>query len=628
MRIRTRSICTRRTRSSLRARPLLTLPEEVILLILKFLPAKDLTNLRLACNSLKTLIDCSSSIWRTVSFPGIWPSRRNLHVLERASNTGNIEASIKIGLAHLYNEGITDNKVNSVSNAQQNGKRAAEHFCKAERASVNGDPFIWFFVRPPWAPTGVCCKSCVFKNIVEFCSVSEPNDSLNKSLLYCIGKITSLHIDDNKKEGSMQWLQNAASLGSSHAAYEIWKMKSAERLMEPSLMLQSVRELRDIASSGNIDAQLNLAMQYASGNLGGATKEQIAEFIRQFVSRSKPTSTHKLFSFQTELNSTMRCILVDWLVEVAVMKDFPSQVVHIAVACVDQFIMSRTVQRSELQLLGITCILIAARFQGKDIVTIREAAWLTDNTYKYEDVVRMMGEVMACVRGQVRVLTIPDYLSLYSSLIALDKTTDCLASYIADLSILHTEFGRFSPSILAASCLIPSRDELLSLIVPLCIRLEQQNLKLKTSSDSLLDVSFGCLSESGYDGDLEDEGEQMMDETTDESEFVEKDSMLNRQQGHASFISDEHSRSTSTPSIFRQKAFFNDNEEDMDIEPPIAIGNMIDSANDVYIPVARQPLKEVENNLEQPYTNKIMKPKSRRKECPLRTRRTRGKNSI
>lgn len=79
----------------------------------------------------------------------------------------------------------------------------------------------------------------------------------------------------------MQWLQNAASLGSSHAAYEIWKMKSAERLMEPSLMLQSVRELRDIASSGNIDAQLTLAMQYAAGNLGGATKEQVAEFIRQ-----------------------------------------------------------------------------------------------------------------------------------------------------------------------------------------------------------------------------------------------------------------------------------------------------------------------------------------------------------
>jgi len=42
-------------------------------------------------------------------------------------------------------------------------------------------------------------------------------------------------------------------------------------------------------------------------------------------------------------------------------QDFPSQIVHIAVNCVDQYLMRRKVQRSELQLLGITCMLIAAR---------------------------------------------------------------------------------------------------------------------------------------------------------------------------------------------------------------------------------------------------------------------------
>lgn len=47
--------------------------------------------------------------------------------------------------------------------------------------------------------------------------------------------------------------------------------------------------------------------------------------------------------------------------------------------------------------------MIICRFLGKDIITIREAAWLTDNTYKYEDVVRMMGEVTATLHGQIRV---------------------------------------------------------------------------------------------------------------------------------------------------------------------------------------------------------------------------------
>jgi F-box protein 1 (cyclin F) len=33
-------------------------------------------------------------------------------------------------------------------------------------------------------------------------------------------------------------------------------------------------------------------------------------------------------------------------------------------------------------------MVLSARFLGRDIITIREAAWLTDATYAYEDVVR------------------------------------------------------------------------------------------------------------------------------------------------------------------------------------------------------------------------------------------------
>ena len=38
-----------------------------------------------------------------------------------------------------------------------------------------------------------------------------------------------------------------------------------------------------------------------------------------------------------------------------------------------------------------------------DIVTIREAAWLTDGTYKYEKVVRMMGDILATLHGKIDV---------------------------------------------------------------------------------------------------------------------------------------------------------------------------------------------------------------------------------
>lgn len=380
----------------------------------------------------------------------------------------------------------------------------------------------------------------------------------------------------------------------------------------------------------------------------------------------------------------MRYILVDWLVEVAVMKDFPSQIVHVAVNCVDQYLMKRKVQRSELQLLGITCMLIAARFQGTDIVTIREAAWLTDGTYKYEEVVRMMGEVMSCIKGQVRVLTIPDFLKLFCSLAAVSQKTECIAEYIADLSILHTECGRFSPAMMAASsvllailiqqienpwpqhmqeitdlgivdlldctlhlhqqCLldeypvdhrnvklkaikerysderfmkvseikVPSREELRQYILPIALQSELQNDKRPVLSsdatarhpgrvhdDSILNTSIGSLSESGYEGDMEDEGDVNVDDVMLDEELCNEladgdNGVLNKQSKDSSFLNwDQFSRTSSTPSILHPAGLhggFDFDIQDMETDSePVPIDNSIHSASELCVPVVMEP---------------------------------------
>lgn len=50
-----------------------------------------------------------------------------------------------------------------------------------------------------------------------------------------------------------------------------------------------------------------------------------------------------------------------------------------------------------------TFVFFFLRYLSKDILTIREAVWLTDNTYQYEDLVRMMGEVISVLEGKIRV---------------------------------------------------------------------------------------------------------------------------------------------------------------------------------------------------------------------------------
>ena len=56
-----------------------------------------------------------------------------------------------------------------------------------------------------------------------------------------------------------------------------------------------------------------------------------------------------------------RYILVDWLVEVAEMKELPSPTVHLAVRIVDRYMLYCRIPRASLQLLGITALLLASR---------------------------------------------------------------------------------------------------------------------------------------------------------------------------------------------------------------------------------------------------------------------------
>ena len=64
------------------------------------------------------------------------------------------------------------------------------------------------------------------------------------------------------------------------------------------------------------------------------------------------------------------------------------------------------------------------------MLTVRESSWLTENTYSYEEVVRMMAELLGAFRGDIRVsqtgitglarswnpyiLSLPLYLSTYT----------------------------------------------------------------------------------------------------------------------------------------------------------------------------------------------------------------------
>ena len=119
------------------------------------------------------------------------------------------------------------------------------------------------------------------------------------------------------------------------------------------------------------------------------------------------------------------------------------------------------------------------------------------------------------------------------------------------------------------------------------------------SEEALMNTSvLSAISESGYEGDQEDEGETM-DEDTEMEGFgnfsgLGQQGVFNRPSRNSSFLGDdEFSRSGSTPSILRpdfddKDSYDVDVDEIMEIEP-VRLDDVIDSASGYYVPVALQP---------------------------------------
>ncbi|XP_058142593.1 cyclin-F [Dasypus novemcinctus] len=438
----------RRVRKRPRNLTILSLPEDVLVHILKWLSVGDILAVRAVHSHLKYLVDHHASVWACVSFQELWPSPKNLKLFERAAQRGNFEAAVKLGIAYLYNEGLS---VSDEARAEVNGLKASRFFSLAERLNGGGTPFIWLFIRPPWSVSGSCCKAVVHESLRAECQLQRGHRA---SILHCLGRVLSLFEDEEKQQQALALLEESARQGCLSSSYLLWESSRRADTSDPGRCLHSFRKLREYAAKGCWEAQLSLAKACAHGSPLGLEASAASELVGQLFQASRAISKQQIFSVQKGLNDTMRYILIDWLVEVATMKDFTSLCLHLTVECVDRYLRRRLVPRFKLQLLGIACMVICTRFISKEILTIREAVWLTDNTYKYEDLVRMMGEVVAALEGRIRIPTVVDYKEVLVTLVPVARRTRHLCSFLCELSLLHTSLATFAPARLAAAALL------------------------------------------------------------------------------------------------------------------------------------------------------------------------------
>ncbi|KAJ4700730.1 Cyclin [Melia azedarach] len=160
---------------------------------------------------------------------------------------------------------------------------------------------------------------------------------------------------------------------------------------------------------------------------------------------------------QKDINAGMRAILIDWLVEVAEEYMLVPETLFLTVNYIDRYLSGNVMIRQRLQLLGVACMMIAAKYEEICPPQVEEFCYITDNTYPKEEVLKMESAVLNYLKFEMTAPTANCFLRRFiraaqgSNKAAASMQFECLASYILELSLLEYKMLCYAPSLIAAS---------------------------------------------------------------------------------------------------------------------------------------------------------------------------------
>lgn len=157
---------------------------------------------------------------------------------------------------------------------------------------------------------------------------------------------------------------------------------------------------------------------------------------------------------QKDVNAVMRGILVDWLVEVAEEYRLVPETLHLAVNYIDRFLSYVPVARSKLQLVGVTCMLIASKYEEIHPPAVDEFVYISDNTYKREEIMSMEAIILNRLNFELSIATSKGFLNRFMKAAKAgecDATTEALCQYLCELTLQEYSFLKYRPSQIAAA---------------------------------------------------------------------------------------------------------------------------------------------------------------------------------
>ncbi|KAF7665059.1 hypothetical protein LDENG_00156110 [Lucifuga dentata] len=154
-----------------------------------------------------------------------------------------------------------------------------------------------------------------------------------------------------------------------------------------------------------------------------------------------------------EVTGSMRAILVDWLVQVNIKFRLLQETMYMTVGIIDRFLQDQPVPKKQLQLVGVTAMFLASKYEEMYPPEISDFAFVTDKAYTTAQIRDMEMTILRVLKFNLGRPLPLQFLRRASKIYEVTAEQHTLAKYLLELTIVDYEMVHFPPSMLASAAL-------------------------------------------------------------------------------------------------------------------------------------------------------------------------------
>ncbi|KAF4636960.1 hypothetical protein G7Y89_g1136 [Cudoniella acicularis] len=182
---------------------------------------------------------------------------------------------------------------------------------------------------------------------------------------------------------------------------------------------------------------------------------EIFDYLKKLEVSTLPNADY--MDHQEDLEWKMRGILVDWLIEVHTRFHLLPETLFLAVNIIDRFLSTKVVQLDRLQLVGVTAMFIASKYEEVLSPHVANFRHVADDGFTEAEILSAERYVLTALNYDLSYPNPMNFLRRISKADNYDIQTRTLGKYLMEISLLDHRFMNYLPSHIAAASMYLAR---------------------------------------------------------------------------------------------------------------------------------------------------------------------------